>query len=204
MTATATTLTTIAIETAFAACVGLVGWLLGSGGFAAEEAFDPGDQTAAGLLLFDRSRGVGDRRRGARLFFEAAWLAGLARVAWLTGVARIAGLAWFTLIARVARLARLAEVAALLWLRLLFGTRRFAGRRGAVLGGFLIALAMALGAKDRAITATGVARVLVVVGGLSTGGERVALPALGGADFVLGWEDFELGLFGGLIGCHRG
>ena len=59
-------------------------------------------------------------------------------------------------------------------------------------------------AEDRAITVTVVARVLSVVGGLSTGGKRIALPALGGARFVLGWEDLELGFDGGLIGRHRG
>jgi hypothetical protein len=201
MTTTATaTLTTITVETAFAAGVGLIGRLLGSGGFAAEEAFDPGDQAA--FFLFGRRS---DRRRGAGLFFEAAWLAGLAlitRVAWFTGVARIAGLARFTLIARVARLALFAEVTALLWLRGLVGAGRFAaGGGGTVLGGLGVALAVAFGAEDRAITAA-IAGVLVVVGLLSTGGERVALPALGRADFVLGWEDFELGLFGGLSGCH--
>jgi hypothetical protein len=192
MTTTATaTLTTITVETAFAAGVGLIGRLLGSGGFAAEEAFDPGDQAA--FFLFGRRS---DRRRGAGLFFEAAWLAGLALIT------RVAWLARFTLIARVARLALFAEVTALLWLRGLVGAGRFAaGGGGTVLGGLGVALAVAFGAEDRAITAA-IAGVLVVVGLLSTGGERVALPALCGADFVLGWEDFELGLFDGLIGCH--
>jgi hypothetical protein len=198
MTATATTLTTIAVETAFAAGVALISWFLGSGGFAAEETFDPGDQTAAGLLLFDWSRGVGDRRRGAGLFLEAAWFAGLA---WLARVTRIARLTWLALITRVTRLALFAEIAALLRLGF-FGTRSFAasGCR-TVLSGFGIALAMTLGAEDRAIAAT-VTRVLIIVGLLSTGGERGAFPALSGAHFVLGWKDFELGLFGGLGGRH--
>lgn len=149
---------------------------------------------------------MSDRRGGAGLFLEAARLAGLTGLALITrftGVARIAGLAWFTLIARVTRLALFAEIAALL--RLLFvRTRSLAGGGGTVLSSFGVACAVAFGAEDRTIAATVVARVLVVVGGLSTGGERVALPVLGGADFVLGWEDFELSLFGGLIGRHRG
>jgi len=198
MVTTTATATTITVETAFAAGIGLVGRLLGSGGFATEETFDPGDQAA--FFLFRRRS---DRRSGAGLFLEAARLAGLTRVAWVTrftGVARIAGLAWFTLIARVTGLALFAEIAALL--RLFFRTRSLAAGCRAGLSGFSIALAVAFGAEDRTIAATAVGRVLVVVGLLSTGGERVALPALGGAHFVLGWEDFELGLFGGLIGHH--
>jgi hypothetical protein len=186
MTATAAAAATIAVETEFAAGAGLIGGLLGSGGFAAEEAFDPGDQTAAGFLFFDRSGRRGDGRRGAGLFLEAAGLAGFPRLAlctWITGVARIARLAWFPLIAWVTRLARFAEIAALL--RWVFGARSFAGGCGAVLSGFGIALAMAFGAEDRAIAAA-VPRARVVVGGLSASGKRRAIPALGGARFVFG------------------
>jgi hypothetical protein len=174
MAATTAATAIVAVETAFAAGVGLIGGLFGSGGFAAEEAFDPGDQAAAaGLLLFDGSRGVGDRRRGAGLFLEAArlaWRAFITRIAWLTGVARIAGLTWLARVAWITRLARFTtEFAARLRLRWLFGTWRFAAGGGAVLGGFGVALAMAFGAEDRTIAATVVARVLVVVGGLSAG-----------------------------------
>ena len=133
-------------------------------------------------------------------FVETARIAWVARLTWLTGVARIARLTGFALVARVTRLARFAEIAALMRLRLIFGARSFAAGGGSVLSGFRVALTVAFGAEDRAIAAAVAASVLVVVGGLSARGERGAFPALSGARFVFGREDFELGLFGDWLG----
>jgi hypothetical protein len=60
---------------------------------------------------------------------------------------------------------------------------------------------MTLGAEDRAVAAA-ITGVLVVVGLLTATGERSAFPALGGANFSFGREDFELG-FGGWLGRRR-
>jgi hypothetical protein len=188
MTSAATAALAVAFETAFVALGARLGGrrrFFARRAFAAEEVFEPAEETA-GFFLF------GERRRGADLFLESArlarftWLArltrfaGFARLASFTRETRIAGLAAFARLARFARFAAAVAVAPETF------AARLAARRAVG-----IALTRSLGAENRALGAR-VSRFRFRVR------EGTAFPALGRARFFFRREDVELGLAGRL------